>query len=156
MSDTPQDSPIPPEGCICASFWTVRQAHKSDCPLAQDSRAELDKKIKELIGDAYRFGRGEPVKRDRDYSIPDKSIACTAMAIIDAYVAEQVAVKEVELLQWVEDLGIAATEGCSVHNMDEYNRKFGEDVSFKVHCRLLDEAIPKLRKLTTPPDGDKE
>lgn len=37
MSDT-QPQPIPPEGCICASFWTVRQQHKSDCPLAQPQR----------------------------------------------------------------------------------------------------------------------
>jgi len=24
----------PLDGCTCASFWTVRQKHKSDCPLA--------------------------------------------------------------------------------------------------------------------------
>lgn len=24
---------IPPEGCLCASFWTVRGTHKKDCPL---------------------------------------------------------------------------------------------------------------------------
>jgi len=25
---------IPPNGCICGSFWTVRQAHKISCPLS--------------------------------------------------------------------------------------------------------------------------
>lgn len=29
---TQPNTPLPPEGCICASFWTVRQKHKSDCP----------------------------------------------------------------------------------------------------------------------------
>lgn len=26
-------NPVPPEDCICASFWTVRQQHKKACPL---------------------------------------------------------------------------------------------------------------------------
>jgi len=37
-TDTGKDhDPIPPDGCNCASFWTIRGTHKSDCPLAQDS-----------------------------------------------------------------------------------------------------------------------
>lgn len=27
-------APVPPEGCTCASFWTVRGTHKKDCPLS--------------------------------------------------------------------------------------------------------------------------
>lgn len=28
-------NPVPPDGCNCASFWTIRGKHKTDCPLAQ-------------------------------------------------------------------------------------------------------------------------
>lgn len=28
------NTPTPPPNCTCASFWTVRQKHKSDCPCA--------------------------------------------------------------------------------------------------------------------------
>lgn len=38
-----QLEPIPPEGCICASFWTVRQAHKTACPLAGQQPKPADK-----------------------------------------------------------------------------------------------------------------
>lgn len=31
----------PPEGCVCASFWTVKQKHKPDCLLNQ-SEGSLD------------------------------------------------------------------------------------------------------------------
>lgn len=34
------DNPIPPEDCVCASFWTIRQAHKKDCPLYVDNPRE--------------------------------------------------------------------------------------------------------------------
>lgn len=27
-----EQPPVPPAGCICASFWTVRQQHKPGCP----------------------------------------------------------------------------------------------------------------------------
>lgn len=30
----PDHFPVPPKGCICASFYTVRGTHKSDCPLS--------------------------------------------------------------------------------------------------------------------------
>jgi len=49
MNDTEQL--VPPEGCICASFWTVRQAHKSDCPLAYPIDGELWKKFDEIFED---------------------------------------------------------------------------------------------------------
>lgn len=47
MPNTQPTSPEPPEGCICASFWTVRRQHKKDCPLAvtSPSREELRKQI---------------------------------------------------------------------------------------------------------------
>ena len=39
MTTLKEDS-IPPEGCICASFWTVRQTHKKDCPIKEDTLDE--------------------------------------------------------------------------------------------------------------------
>lgn len=31
-----EHSPVPPPNCLCSSFWTVRQAHKSDCPKSSE------------------------------------------------------------------------------------------------------------------------
>jgi len=60
-------------------------------------------------------------------------------------------VKEAEknMLQWVEDMGKEATKHDSVHNMDEYNRHYGEAVSFPVHNKLVDEYL-------TPPTQSEE
>jgi hypothetical protein len=32
--------PVPPEGCQCASFWTIRGTHKNGCPLAKAASDE--------------------------------------------------------------------------------------------------------------------
>lgn len=45
MTTKPTPKPIPPKDCICASFWTVRQKHKSDCPLATEPVPEEVEKI---------------------------------------------------------------------------------------------------------------
>jgi hypothetical protein len=42
-----QYDPVPPEGCTCASFWTVRGKHKADCPLSS-ADDELEQWYKEL------------------------------------------------------------------------------------------------------------
>lgn len=45
---TPEIDAVPPDGCICASFWTVRRTHKKDCPLAEIDW--LDKLLDETFG----------------------------------------------------------------------------------------------------------
>lgn len=30
--------PIPPEGCSCAFFWTLRRQHKAVCPITTNNR----------------------------------------------------------------------------------------------------------------------
>lgn len=42
-------NPLPPEGCICASFWTVQQAHKSECPLATPLAPLVGGELKEEL-----------------------------------------------------------------------------------------------------------
>jgi hypothetical protein len=42
MTDRPkQTSPIPPKGCSCASFWTVRRRHKRDCKVFVDELMQV-------------------------------------------------------------------------------------------------------------------
>lgn len=76
-----------------------------------------------------------------------------AQAAIEAVIQGERLNVEAETLQWVEDLGTEATKNCSVHNMDEYHRKYGAGVSSKVHNRLLDEALPRLKAFLTPEGG---
>ena len=54
---------------------------------------------------------------------------------------------QAEILQWIDDLGREATKNCSVHDMNEYNQKYGEGVSFAVHSKLVDDVLPKLEQL---------
>lgn len=39
---------VPPEGCICASFWTVREKHKTACPLADSSKTPMNRSQEKL------------------------------------------------------------------------------------------------------------
>ena len=63
------NNPIPPEGCICSSFWTVRQSHKNDCPLnnskggesARFNSQELEDQVNRLVGMAV-------LKNDKNYA----------------------------------------------------------------------------------------
>lgn len=50
---------MPPEGCLCSSFWTVRQKHKPDCPLNTDPNQLLDEILdyhaEYYIGETMKF-----------------------------------------------------------------------------------------------------
>lgn len=49
-ANTPKHDPVPPDGCNCASFWTVWGRHKADCPLAPKPTAEsVDEHIEEIL-----------------------------------------------------------------------------------------------------------
>lgn len=50
---------IPPEGCTCASFWTLRQTHKADCLLA----LSVEQQIIELLGLERQFN-GQLIPKD--------------------------------------------------------------------------------------------
>lgn len=50
------DNTLPPENCICASFYTVRGKHKPDCPLYRNT---LDKILDEELGG---FGKDSEVQ----------------------------------------------------------------------------------------------
>jgi hypothetical protein len=71
-------NPIPPKGCICASFWTVRQVHKPGCPCAP----------------APSSGEGETEEQlvafFSEQNIMVGAAECEVINRIAAYVAQQV------------------------------------------------------------------
>src|SRR5580693_6900697 len=44
----PAHNLVPPEGCVCASFWTIRGKHKADCPLAEGGFEEASIELQEV------------------------------------------------------------------------------------------------------------
>jgi hypothetical protein len=47
---------VPPDGCNCASFWTIRGKHKADCPLSPTPAPETADTIGTLTRDACSVG----------------------------------------------------------------------------------------------------
>lgn len=62
--------PIPPDGCNCASFWTIRGTHKTDCPLAKVASDEAPTCSRKDCGNAasnyYLIGVGHICQRHAD------------------------------------------------------------------------------------------
>lgn len=71
---------VPPKGCLCASFFTVRGKHKEDCPAREpvnyaDSRTKEEREAEAKIqstttasydqgGSSVRVETGVPLKND--------------------------------------------------------------------------------------------
>lgn len=81
----------PPEGCTCASFWTVRQAHKSDCPLAMTNLKEIEDLMGELFsGDLYDEFSGSWIKVRSQKSIDEATTKISKM-MEEAYTRGEIA-----------------------------------------------------------------
>jgi hypothetical protein len=75
-----REDSVPKPNCICASFWTVRRAHKKDCPLADTSDATEREKleIKSIVDRWYELRKERETKEQfeqelREYISTEKT-----------------------------------------------------------------------------------
>jgi hypothetical protein len=135
-------NPIPPESCICASFWTVRQTHKTDCPLAAPSSGEeeLASKMRKCFDnfghDVVNFGKEEGARHSLSRKYVRYLLQEHAQQVKAAEIAAQIKV-------WQR---LRTGDGFSRH-----------DGCFEIHPDYIDECIEVLKaKLAAPPQKEKE
>lgn len=124
VSEASTDVANPPDGCICASFWTIRQQHKADCPLAPPPPDTLDTILinyridlpDEALSHRAEYGEQEDTARNK----------AKAQLLDWKKHSEQRAIEIHDLQQHIENLDIQCEEG---------------------NCKNCDSKRPKLKEL---------
>lgn len=140
--------PLPPEGCTCASFWTVRSTHKKDCPLGTTEPPKTLEQILENSWPEYDQALYELsiADHDVDYLITEAQklwhklmshILAEIQALIEAVIGED------------EDLYFGKPHG--------FNDNFSFNDSANIRNKFRAEQRLRLSKLSRhhPAKGDK-
>lgn len=89
------DSSLPPDGCICSSFWTVRQAHKSDCPLSPSSLREQI--VNKADVSALRSGAWQLIRSKNTQ--PDENLVDGIVALALTFVSKELVTTYIEVAE---------------------------------------------------------
>lgn len=131
--DVKDSGPIPPDGCICASFWTVRQTHKKDCPAYEPPKeSQQNKELQNILVAA--FDKGYEVSRSVTGLADDKFIAHQETMVEEAKAAITV------LLDAAFAKGLVEVDTTNIH--DWVDRGLGStdtDVWFRCLQLINDE-----------------
>jgi hypothetical protein len=60
--------PVPPQGCTCASYWTLKQRHKADCPLADSKEPDGLEQLKDIVDDGTEVVEADTELENVTYS----------------------------------------------------------------------------------------